>query len=336
LTELIAAMAALTILGLLIAQLLTAASVSTNLSNRLIDAASQARLAFDRLGLDLAAAVIRTDTDFYVGDPTAPSYYNGTNTAYPQNNLLLFLSTVLSAKSTSFAAGDRNLSLIAYRTAPVVAGGPTCLFRAGVPVLWNRAYTATWTAGAVTRAFMGINLLGYPVSFNPSDSSLDGTLLPKTTDFDVLASGVLQMVVGFQLYPDNQAVTTQDGTLNNPAAAQGKIVYHGPARSYSYTTTTGGVPTNHPLYYLDPSRIASLVVGLVTIDTKSLNLLTAAQTGTISAVFPTPHDGQLPVQSWSPLLVPGSKPAGVPTPAWQAIHVYERFYPINAYGNHTL
>ena len=210
LIELLVALTVLVIMGLVFAQITSMTSKAIHLSNQSVDASAQAYLSFDRMRMDLAALVKRTDTDFIAQNPTAP---------VGGGNLLLFLSNTASSGISATATGtaaNRNISMIAYQISnDADNGGRPCLLRAGKPITWNNA------------SFMGLGPTGLPLSFN--DASFPSALLPSATatpsDFDIMAPGVIRMVVGFQLYPDNLAVTLADGTTPTPATAQGQVVY---------------------------------------------------------------------------------------------------------------
>jgi len=309
LIEVLVALAVMSVLGVLIVQMISATGSTSRMSNRLVDAASQARLAFDRIGLDLGNLVKRDDADFVAGNPAA------------DGDALLFLSELASP------GGNRTLSLVAYRLAPhpdplnkdnTDASGTSrvCLLRAGMPILWDTVSHTT---------FMGLRSDGLPVQLSASDSSFAAALLPATASFDVLAPGVLQMVVGFQLYPDNKPVTCKDGT--SIPNALGQIVYSPPVRSLTPSTPSGASPVD----YIDLSRISAIVVGLVTVDLDSLKLLNASDAAALSAKFQVPITGQMPVAAWTPIintLIANSLAPGI-LPVRQALRVNQRFYPIN-------
>lgn len=316
LVEILVALSVLGVLAVLMVQMTDATGRTIRLSDRLVDAASQARLAFDRIGLDMGALVKRSDADFVAGQPVAGG------------NALLFLSELASQ------GGDRNLSLVAYRLAahpdnPDASGqNRVCLLRAGVPILWARP--PAWG----NASFMGLKSNGLPVPLSSSDGSFASTLLPAITNFDVLAPGVLQVVVGFQLYPDNQPVTCKDGT--SISHALGQIVYSPPVR---------GLVTPASADYIDLSRISAIVVGVVAVDVDSLKLLNADDAASLSAKFtvpttPDPITGlmPMPVQAWTPLIqqLITSPTAPGRLPVRQALRVYQRVYPINPYGMHPL
>jgi len=284
-------------LGVLLVQITSAASGVIRVSNRHIDAAAQARLAFDRIGRDLGDLIKDGQTDF-----------SATNAAPGNASLLQFVSAVTSAGSP--ADGNRCVSVVAYQVnASADNGNRLGLLRAGKPVGWD------------TTGFRGIQQNSVPVSFG--DPSFPAGLLPSVpSDFDVLAPGVLRMVAGFQLYPDDQPVALQDGTT--VANARGQVVYSPPVRTM---IPAGGGP---PVTLADLGRVSALVVGVVTVDPESLKLLTPGQVQALSDAFANvPATDQLPVAKWmADTASLTALPPAVPLPARQAVRVYQRAFPV--------
>jgi len=314
LVEILAALAVLAILGLILSQITGSIAHSTRASTHVIDAAGQARLAFDRLGLDLTGLVKRADTNFVAQNFTTAG----------ANPILLFLSSVTTSGLPS--SNNRGISVLSYELSSHpdntdFQGNPSpCLIRAGMAIPWN-------SGGAVPNTgFMGLKSNGLPETF--TDATFPSALLPgQTQDFDVLAAGAIRMVVGFQLYPDNQPVQLLDGYKPTPNNSRGQIVYSPPIRTL---TSSAGVATQ----YLDLTRISALVVGLVVIDLESLRPVTVGQVILLGNAFPTPADGdnKTPLQEWTPLAnAPSLLPGSVPLPARQAVRVYERIYPITPF-----
>jgi prepilin-type N-terminal cleavage/methylation domain-containing protein len=64
LIELLVAMAVLSMLVMMFIQLTSAVARTTKASNQLIDSAFQSRLAYERIGMDLAGLLKRHDVDF--------------------------------------------------------------------------------------------------------------------------------------------------------------------------------------------------------------------------------------------------------------------------------
>jgi prepilin-type N-terminal cleavage/methylation domain-containing protein len=297
LIELLVAMLVLAVIGLVTAGIISATDRGTSLSNRAIDAGAQARLAFDRIGIDLRGLVKRNDVNF-----DAQNVPVGT-----ADDMVRFVSSVSSAGVT--AADNRNFSFVAYRVdAHSDNAGRLCLVRGAKAIKWGDA------------GFFGLQTNGLPLASFPAAS-----LPAYPADYDVLAPGVIRMVVGFQLYPDNLPVTLADST--SLAAARGQVVYSPPVRSL--TPIGGGSPVN----YVDLSRISAVIVGLVVLDLKTLNLANASQINTLVATFPVPANGQLPVQAWFVTANNVSATgASVPLPVRKALRVFERCYPLTPFG----
>jgi prepilin-type N-terminal cleavage/methylation domain-containing protein len=307
LVELLVTLAVLAILTVLIAQIANEVTTAVRIGNEVSTSNAQARLAFDRLGVDLSNLVMRYDVDFLAGNPSA----RPPNSPYT----LLFLSTVASAGTPS--GGNRSVSLIGYQVGPSSDNNNLpCLLRSGKVIGWGDS------------KFMGLGTNGLPIQF--TDPTFNSSFLPNASanpsDWDVLAQGVIRMVVGFQLYPDNNPVSLEDGsTVPVSSNAQGQYVYSPPIRSL--TPQGGGTAVN----YVDIKRIAAIIVGLVVIDTHNLALLTPTETSTLAGMFTVPAANTLPVASWTPVVnsLVGSLSTAVPLPVLQTVHVYQRAYLIN-------
>ncbi|MBN8708605.1 MAG: hypothetical protein BGO12_14865 [Verrucomicrobia bacterium 61-8] len=294
LIEVLVGVAILAILGLVIVQIITATLSASRMSNAGIDAAAQARLAFDRLGIDLAAMVRRPDIDFQSTSSfgAAPPYG------------LLFVSGVMAAGVGG--TNNRGYSLVGYQV-NVTTDTPTpCLLRGAIPIAWQ---------GTNAVGVTGYETNGLPVSL----TSIGVTL--SLGDFDVLAPAVIRVVVGYQLYPSGNSVSLSDGTS---LQALGQVVYSPPVRLDS---------EENPSSMTDLSCVSSLIVGVVAIDPDAVKRLKASEVAALAASFPVPSAGQYPVALWSPIAENASGlPAGVPLFARQSVRVFQRAFPINPYG----
>ena len=292
LLELLVAMAVLALIGVVLSQIIGATGKTTRISNRAIDAASQARVAFDRLGRDFTNLVKRTDSVF-VSSSTSP-------------DLMLFLSLVNAASLPGSNASDnRGISVVAYRIASDIANADRlCLLRGARAINWNDT------------GIFGLGSDGLPTGIPAAQQ-------PAATDFDVLAPGIIRLVVGYQLYPDNQPATLVDNTT--VPRAVGQVVYSPPLRA---DTGTGK--------FVDLSRISAIVIGMVAIDLESLKLLSGADVTKFAGIFPAPVTDELPCQKWSPLAESSaSNPAlsSIPLPARQGVRVFQRFFPITPFAS---
>src|SRR6266498_4586344 len=91
LAELLVSVGVLVLLVLLFTQLLNSAATITTLGHKQMDADSQARQLLDRMAIDFAQMVKRSDVDYYVkSSATAPLR----NVLQPGNDQIAFYSTV--------------------------------------------------------------------------------------------------------------------------------------------------------------------------------------------------------------------------------------------------
>lgn len=307
LIEILTAVAVLSILAMIILQLTSATRRSIQLSNRPVDAAAQARLALDRLGMDLTGLVKRQDCDFIAVNVSAGS-----------GKLLQFFSMISSTGLSS--ANNRKMSLLAYQIAPHADNdNMPCLVRAGMPISWSQS------------GFFGLKANGLPIRFTDTAIFPTGIQPQSISSYDVLAPGVIQMIVGFKLYPDNNPVTLSDGTtttvINN---ARGQIVYIPPVRYLTPLDGSAAIP------YIDLTRVSSLIVGVAAIDLESLRLLKSSPSQVIDLAnaFPVPPVNSSPLQSWSVIAKDISMmPSALPLPVRQSVRVFQRSYPITPLGS---
>ena len=122
------AISVLALLVLLVTQLVNNAASITTLGNQRMDADSQARPLFERMALDFAQLIKRSDV----------SYYSKTaETSMPGNDLLGFYSAVQGY----FPTAPSPISVVAYRvnSDSSNAAAHNCLERMGKGLAWNGA-----------------------------------------------------------------------------------------------------------------------------------------------------------------------------------------------------
>lgn len=293
LLELLVATALVAILGLLITQITISSQHLVRLNSMRMDADGQAGLVIDRLEMDLQMQLRRRDTDF-IADNLGPL-----------GNARFRLITSVPAAGNA-AGGNRGLSLVAVEmaTLPQSEGRPA-LVRAARPLGWEH------------RGILGLDADALPVGLADPAFPVQIT----ETDFDLLAEGVIRMVVGFRLVPDGQPLTLRDGTLL--PEAQGQLVYSPPVRLR---------PDGTPSTFLESGRIAGLVIGLVALDVGNLEQLNASQAQALASAFPTPTQDQHPAQLWAAKAESAASDSGlnsIPLRTRQALRVYERAIPLN-------
>ena len=135
LAELLVTMGVLVLLVLLFTQLLNSAASITTLGHKVIDTDSQARQLLDRMSLDFAQLVKRSDVDFFAKGTVAPNSVGGTMAG---NDRIAFYSAVPGYyPSTSYQS---PLSLVAYRmNSDSTSSSHSKLERMGKGLMWNGA-----------------------------------------------------------------------------------------------------------------------------------------------------------------------------------------------------
>ena len=145
LVELIVSMGVLVLLVLLFTQLLNSAATITILGHKQMDADSQARQLLDRMTIDFAQMVKRSDVDYYLksswfatGPPPGPT---GVRTLLqPGNDQIAFYSTVPGYYPSTGAQSP--VSLVAYRVnSDSNSSAYNKMERMGKGLVWNGVST---------------------------------------------------------------------------------------------------------------------------------------------------------------------------------------------------
>jgi type II secretory pathway pseudopilin PulG len=135
LVELLVSVGVLVLLVLLFTQLLNSAATISTLGHKQMDADSQARQILDRMAIDFAQMVKRSDVDFFAKGTTAPNSVGGTMTG---NDQIAFYSGVPGYYPSTVLQSP--VSLVAYR---VNSLNGTAAFnkleRLGKGLVWNGA-----------------------------------------------------------------------------------------------------------------------------------------------------------------------------------------------------
>jgi hypothetical protein len=162
LAELLVSMGVLVLLVLLFTQLLNSAASIITLGHKQMDTDSQARQLLDRMSIDFAQLVKRSDVDFFAKGTLAPNSVGGTMAG---NDRIAFYSAVPGyyPPSTGY---ESPLSLVAYRiNSDSSSSSNNRLERMGKGLLWNAAtsspspivfmpltISATWAAATSSSA----------------------------------------------------------------------------------------------------------------------------------------------------------------------------------------
>jgi len=162
LVELLISMGVLVLLVLLFTQLLNSAASIITLGHKQMDTDSQARQLLDRMSIDFAQLVKRSDVDFFAKGTLAPNSVGGTMAG---NDRIAFYSAVPGYYPPSIGY-ESPLSLVAYRiNSDSTSSSNNRLERMGKGLLWNAAtsspppivfmpltISATWAAATSSSA----------------------------------------------------------------------------------------------------------------------------------------------------------------------------------------
>jgi len=135
LAELIVSVGVLVLLVFLASQLFNSAATVTSLAHKQMDVDGQARQLLDRMAIDFAQLVKRTDLDFFAKGTIAPNSVGG---AMSGNDQIAFFSAVPGY----YPAGNKQspVSLVAYRiNSDSTSPSYNKMERLGKGLLWNAA-----------------------------------------------------------------------------------------------------------------------------------------------------------------------------------------------------
>ena len=129
LVELLVSMFVLVVIILLVTQLMTSATAITRTGHKHIDTDTQARVVLDRMALDFAQMLKRTDVDYYVKQKAA---YNGHGNGHGcgrgrnqdlGSDQIAFFSQVPGYYPAGYTVGQQSpISLVAYRVNESTSG----------------------------------------------------------------------------------------------------------------------------------------------------------------------------------------------------------------------
>lgn len=217
LIEILVAMTVLSILALMLSEMTRSTQRTTEQSSRGIDAATQARTLFDRIGEDIANMVVRDDIDYVFQNVDTTSSYEDTD--------LLRFVTQLPAPNEVGSANlenynfNRRISLVAYRVGQDSVGRPV-VTRGTLPIY--QPVDPLKSQADALKHFMGINENGtpndltddtvFPLPTIPADFAPGATFY--SNKYDIVGPGVFRMEVGFQLKSTGELAETVTTPVN--------------------------------------------------------------------------------------------------------------------------
>jgi hypothetical protein len=290
LAELLITVGVLTLLVLLFTQLLNSAATITTLGHKQMDADSQARQLLDRMAIDFAQMVKRSDVDYYVKSSAAAPLRT---VLQPGNDQIAFYTAVPGYYPAS--GSQSPVSLVSYRVS-----SQNKLERMGKGLVWN----------AVSTADTPLVFIPIPVA-----SPLPVGELPSPTP----------MPLPTPAWPEagNPTTNWSDSEIIGPQVFRFEYYYllqNGSLSDIPWDTSAGhsGV---HGM-----QDVSAIVVGIAVIDPKSKVLLTDAQITSLAGQLVDYASGMAPGQlraQWQNTLNANTT---LPRPALSGIRLYERYF----------
>lgn len=306
LAELLVTMGVLVVLVLLFTQLLNSAASVTKLGHKQMDGDSQTRQILDRMTIDFAQMLKRSEVSYYVKTGnTAPANQ-------PGNDQIAFFSAVPGYYNQ--AGYNSNISLVAYRVNNDSSSAAyNKLERMGKGLALNGAYpTSTpllFRDGTANTTIQGASFWCQATISGTPSATCSGTPDP---DYEISGSQVFRFEYYYLL---NSALSAN--ALSNGAVAN---------------KFSGGPWSNVNSFVI--RDVAAIVVDIAAIDPKSRVLLDNTQINTLAgglADFPSDPGagaamvpGQL-LANWRTAI----DTSGLPPPAISGIRVYERYFYLN-------
>ena len=175
LVELLVTVGVLVLLVLLFTQLLNSAATITTLGHKQMDADSEARQVLDRMAIDLAQMVKRSDVDYYLKAPSTATDCTDCRTQ-AGNDEMTFYSTVPGYFSSDTTYRQKSpVSLVGYRVNLIASlSSYNKMERLGRGLAWN-----------------GVSLGWPPVMFLPQ-TILAVMLSTSASDYEVIGPEVFR------------------------------------------------------------------------------------------------------------------------------------------------
>jgi type II secretory pathway pseudopilin PulG len=345
LAELVVSIGVLVILALLAIQLLNSAAIVTTLGHKQMDADSQTRQLLDRMAVDFAQMVKRSDVDYYVKSSAIPPPTGVRNLLWTGNDKIAFYSAVPGFYPPT--GSQSPVSLVAYRV-----NAQNKLERMGKGLVWNAVSTADTPV-----VFMPIPLASpLPIAElpNPTPNPLPTPAWPTVADFtasptpepnvEVIGPQVFRFEYYYLLKGQTDPTSGFTYTAILSDTPWDTRICSCPTPAPTPTPTPGASATPTPIPTPTPPSlcchtapegmqdVAAVVVAIAVIDPKSKVLVTDAQLARLNGA-----DGQPPVLvDYAAGMTPGQLLAqwraaldlntvGLSRPAISGIRVYERY-----------
>jgi len=205
LAELLVSMAVLIIITLMLTQLVTNATAINRTAHKHIDTDTQARVVFDRMALDFAQMIKRTDVDYYVKQRAA---YNGHGNGHgwgrgknadQGSDQIAFFSAVPGYYPSTYTVGQQSpISLVTYRVTESNPNDPAYsrLVRMAKGLGWNALNSNPNSNSPYPIVFLPQTIAGVGKPWAPAinnDNTCSGNNNSCDADYEVIGPGVFRL-----------------------------------------------------------------------------------------------------------------------------------------------
>jgi hypothetical protein len=202
LAELLVSVFVLVIIIFLVAQLVTSATGITRAGNKHIDTDTQARVVFDRMALDFAQMLKRTDVDYYIKQRSG---YNGHGNGHGWgqghngdlgSDQLAFFSQVPGYYPDGYLSGQQSpISLVSYRVNESTSSNPAYakLERLAKGLVWNAVDTnINQNTAKYPIVFLPQTIAGIGRPWAPAINNDNNANNSNDPDYEVIGPGVFR------------------------------------------------------------------------------------------------------------------------------------------------
>jgi hypothetical protein len=202
LAELLVSVFVLSIIIFMVAQLMTSATAITRTGHKQIDTDTQARVVFDRMALDFAQMLKRTDVDYYIKQRTG---YNGHGNGHGWgrghngdlgSDQLAFFTQVPGYYPDGYSTGQQSpISLVAYRVNESNSSNPAYgrLERMAKGLVWNAVDTNTnQNTAKYPIVFLPQTLVGIGRPWAPAINNDNNANNSNDPDYEIIGPGVFR------------------------------------------------------------------------------------------------------------------------------------------------
>jgi len=357
LAELAVTVGVLVLLVFLATQLLKSAATVTTLGHKQMDADAQTRQLLDRMAIDFAQMVKRSDVDYYLKSSATPPPTGVRNLLQPGNDTIAFYSTVPGYyPSPSTSAQQGPLSLVAYRVnSNSTSPSYNKLERMGKGLVWNAVSCGSTPCTPVVFMPMALasavptpELPPPPATPTPSPTPawLEVAGTGSWSDSEVIGPQVFRFEYYYLLKGQTDPInpnTTYSPIFSDTPWDTRICACPSPTPIATPTPTGTPIPTPTPpslCCHVAPAGmqdVAAVVVVIAVIEPQSKVLVTNAQLARLNGADGLPPvlvdyaagmaPGQLLAQ-WRAAL--DANTAGLVPQAISGIRVYERYFYLSA------